>query len=134
MIDWQAIGTAASVVSAFCAVVAAGVAVAAWRKARSSDLTSKIEAGDSDVREEAKRGLMGMTEQVAEISEHIDALRESVARIETEQQHHLTARSLGPIHEKINGVDRNVAAVHAEVRAQGEQLRMISNYLMKNLP
>lgn len=123
MIDWQVVGVVAAVVSAMCAVIAAGVAVAVWRQARGADLTAAIEDGDRESRE-----------QIDDVSQQLGNLRNSIARIESEQKHHLTLRSLSPLHEKINQVALDLRGNRAETRAFGEQLRQIQNYLMKNLP
>lgn len=58
-------------------------------------------------------------------------LQGSIARIEADQRHYLTARNLGPLHEKVNEVAQDVAGIEAQLRAQNEQLRLITQYVMK---
>jgi hypothetical protein len=64
----------------------------------------------------------------------LTTMRNELVRIESDTRHFLTARNLGPIHEKINSVAEDVAAMRAENRALNEQVRVINQYLMKNLP
>jgi hypothetical protein len=133
-VEWTAIGNTAAVVSAICAVIAALIALAVYRQSRGNDLTGKIDEGDRATRAHAQQGIDGLSTQVGEIGASLTEVRESVARIEQEQTHHLTARNLGPIHDKVNQVAQDVASNRAETRAVSEQLRTIQNYLMKNLP
>lgn len=53
-----------------------------------------------------------------------------ILRLEADHRYFLTARSLGPLHEKINEVAKNVAAINAQQEAQTEQLRVITRYIL----
>lgn len=139
--DWEGLRSLAAVVSALCAIVAAGVSVAVWRKARSSDLGSKIESGDKAIKDHADKGLGRQEESIVEIREQLAEFGEAIARIEahqeTETAHVLRPRDLGQIHEKINTVAHELAATRAqsqtETRMLSEQLRVMQDLLMKRM-
>lgn len=139
--EWEAVRSFAAVISALCAIVAAGVSVAVWRKARHSDLGSKIESGDKAIKDHADRGLGRVEESITEVREQLGEFGEAIARIESHQEaetaHVLRPRDLGQIHEKINVVATELAAVRAqsqtETRMLSEQLRVIQQMLMKRM-
>lgn len=118
----------AAVVSALCALIAAGVSVAVLRKARSSDLGKKIEDGDKSVRQYAEK----VSE---EFREALDEVKEGLSRVETlqesEARHMVRHGDLSKLHEKINRVAEDTAATREANRAINEQLRIIQNHLLK---
>ena len=135
-VDWNSVVAA---LSAVCAVIAAAVSLAVWRRARSSD--SRIADGDRSVREHADRSLHQLREQLDQVSESQDEIRGAVARIEahqeSEEKHVLRPRDLGAIHEKVNRVAEEQAAtraqVHSETRMLSEQLRVLQNLVQQLL-
>jgi len=130
-IGWEAIRTIATVISATCAIVAASVSVAVWRKARSTDMTNKIDAGDRATRKHTDRSVSEIKARVEGMDQRLGELEEGVARMSQEQQHALKARDLGPMHEKINGLAQAVAANTATTKAVQEQLRLLTEHLIK---
>jgi len=58
-------------------------------------------------------------------------LRETVAGLKSDQRFYLTAKNLGPLHEKINDIGKDAAETRAEMRAMNEQLRVINRHLME---
>lgn len=149
--DWEAVRSTASVISALCAIVAALVSVAVYRKARSSDLGARIETGDKSVKAHADSELSAMrtanAQAIAKIEDTCTEMRDeltevgkTIARIEahqeTESDHVLRPVDLGKIHEKINSVALEVAAVRAqsqtETRMLSEQLKVIQNMLLSH--
>jgi hypothetical protein len=56
-------------------------------------------------------------------------LQQTVAALKSDQRFYLTTGSLGPLHEKINGVSRDVSEQRGDLRAMREQLRLIDGYL-----
>jgi len=60
-------------------------------------------------------------------------LQQTVTGLVSDQRYYLTARNLGPLHEKINAVGTDVAEtrteMRTEMRATREQLRLINDYL-----
>lgn len=129
--DLQAV---ASVLSSVCAVVAATVSVLVWRKARTSDLSEKIENGDRAARKHAERSAEEIKQSLGAQAKRLDELEDSMARVESAQRHHLMARDLGPLHEKVNALAREQAATSATTKAIHEQVRMIQNLLMRRDP
>ena len=126
--SWEALRTMAAVISALCALIAAGVSLAVWRKARSSDLGKKIEDGDKSVRQYAER----VSE---EFREALEQVQEGLARVETlqetEAKHMVRHNDLSRIHDKINRVAEDSAATREAVRGVNEQLRIIQQHLLK---
>lgn len=57
-------------------------------------------------------------------------MQRTILQIESDQRHFLTAGNLGPMHEKINEVATNVAGLDAQLRAQNEQLRVITRHIL----
>lgn len=139
--EWEAVRSLAAVISAICAIVAAGVSVAVWRKARSSDLGSKIESGDKAIKAHADQAIGKLEDSITELDDKLGEFGEAIARIEahqeTEGEHVLRPRDLGKIHEKINSVAQELSAVRAqsqtETRMLSEQLRVIQQLLMKRM-
>jgi septal ring factor EnvC (AmiA/AmiB activator) len=139
--EWEAIRSFAAVISAVCAIVAAGVSVAVWRKARSSDLGTKIESGDKAIKAHADQAIGKLEETVVELEDKLGEFGAAIARIEAHQEtegaHVLRPRDLGAIHEKINVVAHELAATRAqsqtETRMLSEQLRVIQDMLMKRM-
>lgn len=126
--DLQAV---ASVISAICAVVAAGVSLMVWRKARSNDLADRIDDGDKAIRKHADRSMGEIKSRLDAQTERIGELEETMARIVQQSAHTLTARDLGSVHDKINRVAEQVAASTALTQAMREQLRVIQEHLMR---
>lgn len=58
-------------------------------------------------------------------------LQTTVTGLVSDQRFYLTAKNLGPLHEKINEVGKDVAETRASVRAVNEQLRVINRHLME---
>lgn len=150
--DWEAMRSLAAVLSAVCAIVAATVSVMLYRKARSSDLGSKIEVGDKSVREHADKTVAAMREAnaaaiakieatCAHLTEQVDEVCDSVARIEArqenEEQHVLRPVDLGKVHDRINKVAEELAATRAqsttETKMLYEQLKVIQQILMQSM-
>jgi len=108
--DWGTALLGASALCALCAVTAAAVSVAAWRRARD------------------------ISEQVAEMRSAVERI-ETV--VETEEKHILRPRDLGAIHEKINRVAEDLAAARAQSNTQtkmlNEQLRLLQRLVQDNL-
>lgn len=141
-VDWGLLVLiAAALLSAVCAVIAALVSLAVWRKARSGDLAARIDDGDAAVREHADRELAAIRRSVGDVCESMDEVRGAVARIEarqeSEEKHVLRPRDLGAIHEKVNRVAEELAAVraqgHAETRMLSEQLRVLQQLVQQGL-
>lgn len=144
-VGWEALKAWASIISAICAMVAAAVSVAVWRKARVSDLGARIEGGDreikahvdrsvSDVRRANSSAIQGILETVKELQEQSEATATAVARIETDCVHMLRPRDLGRLHEKINAVATDSASTRATVDAVREQVGVIYKLLLKERP
>ena len=141
-VTWEAWRSVAAIVSAMCAIVAATVSVAVWRKARASDLGSRIDDGDAKARAHVDRSVDELrrttAEQVGEIrqtvdhmAEQLDGVRQQAARIEADTGHMLRPRDLGRIHEKINVVAQDSAATRALVEGQREQIGVIYKLLLE---
>lgn len=126
--EWQA---AAAIVSSICAIVAATVSVMVWRKARSGDLAAKIDDGDKATRKHVDKSISDIKAEQAHQSKRMSDVEDGIARIEVATQSHLTARDLGPMHEKINALAKETAATGATTKAIHEQVRMIQNLLMR---
>jgi hypothetical protein len=120
----------AAVISAMCSVIAAGVSVAVFIKAKRGDFTKKIEKGDADARRHADQHARRIDRELVEQGDRIGSMENTLARIEQQQQHNLVGKDLSPLHEKINGVALQVAAVTAEIRGTREQLVVIQRFLM----
>jgi len=58
-------------------------------------------------------------------------LQQTVAGLKSDQRFYLTAKNLGPLHEKINDIGKDAAETRAEMRAMNEQLRVINRHLME---
>lgn len=129
--DLQAL---ASVLSAVCAVIAAGVSVLVWRKARADDLSEKIDDGDARTRKQTDRSIAAVKNELDQLNHRVSDMEDGVARIEVSQGHHLAAKDLGPIHDKINRVAEQLAANTATTNAMREQLRVIQTHLMRERP
>lgn len=129
--DWNSLNGAAAVVSAICAVIAATVSVLVFLKARSGDFSSKIERGDMAQKKHTDRQVTQINSKLNQQDERMGEIEDSLARIEQQQQHNLTARDLGPLHEKINSVALQLAANTAATKASGEQLGVIHRLLME---
>ncbi|MGN6229171.1 MAG: hypothetical protein ACTHNM_17230 [Dyella sp.] len=129
--DWNSLNVAASVVSAICAVIAATVSVVVFFKARSGDFSTKIERGDMAQKKHTDRAVTQINSKLSQQDERMGEIEDSLARIEQQQQHNLTARDLGPLHEKINGVALQLAANTAATKASSEQLGVIHRLLME---
>lgn len=127
--------TAAAIISSVCAVIAAVVSVAVYRNSRHSDLGKRIADGDKSVRDYAE-------ETLAEFRESLEEVKDAVARVETlqesEAKHMVRHSDLSKIHDKINRVAEDTAAIRAESRTamQGmrEQLRVIQDHIMRTRP
>ncbi|WP_430391084.1 hypothetical protein [Dyella sp. 20L07] len=130
-IGWEAVRTAAAVVSAMCAIVAAGVSLAVLRKARSADMTHRIDAGDRATRKHTDKSVSEIKQTLVDVDQRLSDLEGGVARMSQEQQHALKARDLGPMHEKINGLAQAVAANTATTKAVQEQMRLLTEHLIK---
>lgn len=128
--QWQDIGQLAAVVSAICAIVAATVSVLVWRKARAGDLSKQISDGDRDVKKHTDRSVAGVNQRLSTMDARMSGVEDGVARIEQQQQHSLTARDLGAVHEKINRLAENLAANTASTQGMREQLGVIHRLLM----
>lgn len=135
-IDWVSI---AAIVSALCAVLAAAVALYVWRTVRSGELGRQIHAGDETVKAHADRALSEIRSSVAKLGDRFDEVTDAIARIEThqetEEKHVLRPRDLGGLHEKINRVAEDVAAMRAASTTQaqmfGEQLRVLQRIVQE---
>jgi len=136
---WQ---TAAAVISACCAMVAATVSVAVWRKARSTDLSGRIDGGDLDAKAHTDRSVSALREQtsstvqeirqtVDHLSQQVDEVRQVATRMEADAQNMLRPRDLGRVHEKINAVATETTANSAKLGAIGEQVGVIYKLLLK---
>lgn len=127
-IGWEALRSLAAVVSAMCAVVAACISGAIWRKARSSDLGQRIADGDKSVREFAEKKLNELADSVGEV-------QDSVARLESMQEveirNMVSHKDLSDLHEKINRVAIDAAATRATNTSINEQLRVIQNFMLQ---
>lgn len=132
--DLQTAVAWAAIVSAVCAVTAAVVSIKAWRKTESKDLSAKIEKGDRAARLHADESSREIRKELTTQSRRLAELEDGVARIEQQQSHNLTARDLGPMHEKINRVAENLAANTASTNAMREQLRVMQEHLMRSKP
>lgn len=129
-IDWVAI---CCVIAAVCAVASAYVSVSIYRKAKTTDFGPQIAAGDAVVRAHVDT-------QLSSIDTKLDDLSDTVARIEqrqeTESEHVLRPRDLGRMHEKVNAVALDLAAIRAqstaENRALGEQMRVLQRLFERN--
>ncbi|MBN8715208.1 MAG: hypothetical protein J0H50_14810 [Xanthomonadales bacterium] len=128
--QWQDIGQLAAVISAICAIVAATVSVLIWRKARAGDLSKQISDGDRDVKKHTDRSVAGVNQRLSTMDARMSGVEDGVARIEQQQQHNLTARDLGAVHEKINRLAENLAANTASTQGMREQLGVIHRLLM----
>lgn len=130
--DWNGLlNGSAAVVSAICAVIAATVSVLVFLKARSGDFSSKIERGDMAQKKHTDRAVTHIHSKLSQQDERMGEIEDSLARIEQQQSHNLTAKDLGPLHEKINGVALQLAANTSETRASREQLSVIYRLLME---
>lgn len=112
-----------------CAVICTAVAVFVWRQhATVAELRRAIGDGDQAVMKDVQ-------EAVEELRGDFGAVRAIVVRVEahqaTEQKHALTARDLGPLHDKINRVAEQQAETRGELtevaRMLREQLRILQN-------
>ncbi|MGB3749439.1 MAG: hypothetical protein WA961_14665 [Rhodanobacter sp.] len=121
----------AAVLSAVCAIVAATVSVLIWRRVRSNDLSAKIDDGDKATRKHADQVSRDIKQQLTQQTNRMGELEESMARMEQQQAHTLTARDLGAVHEKINRVAEQISANSAMTQAMREQLRVIQEHLMR---
>lgn len=129
--QWNDLQAAAAVISSICAIVAATVSVLVWRKSRSSDLTARIDNGDRATRKHTDKSVGDISTRLSQLGGRMSVMEDGMARIEASQNHHLTAKDLSPLHEKINGVAQNLAANTAATKAMHEQLRMIQEHLMR---
>ncbi|MEW5833643.1 MAG: hypothetical protein AB1832_01145 [Pseudomonadota bacterium] len=128
---WNSVNSMAAVISCVCSVIAAGVSVAVFVKARSGDFAKKIESGDREQRKHTDNIARRIERDLSEQGDRIGEIEETVARIAQQQQHNLTARDLGPMHEKINRVAEQVAATTAETKGVREQLAVIHSLLLE---
>lgn len=123
----------AAVVSACCAILAAWVSLAVWRQARTGDYSRLISDGDARVKAHADAAY-------ADLRETVDDMRDTLGRIESHQtadeKHVLRPRDLMPLHEKINRVAEDVAAIRAqattETRMLSEQLRILQRLVQES--
>lgn len=129
--QWGDLQALAAIVSSICAIVAATVSVLIWRKSRSTDLSERIDNGDRAIRKHADKSIGEIKTQLDAIGERVGDMEDGVARIEASAQHHLTARDLGLVHEKINRVAESIASNTATTNAMREQLRVIQEHLMR---
>ncbi len=137
-VDWV---SAAAMVSAVCAVIAAAVSVWVWRQLRASDLVERIAEGDAAVKQHADLALEAIRSSVAAVGASLGDVAETIARIEThqaaDQAHVLRPRDLAAIQEKINRVSEDLAATRAQTTTQtqmlGEQLRLLQRLVQDNL-
>lgn len=120
LITWEVWRSMAAVVSALCAIIAATVSVAVWRKARVSDLAARIDDGDA-----------ANSEAIEEMRGDLHQVQTAVAQIQVDTGHMLRPRDLGKVHEKINAVAENTAETRAHVSALREQLNVIQKLLME---
>lgn len=131
--EWGTLLGVAAVVSACCAILAACVSLAVWRQARSGDYSRLISDGDARVKAHADAAY-------EDLRETVDDMRDTLGRIESHQtadeKHVLRARDLSPLHEKINRVAEDVAAIRAqattETRMLSEQLRILQRLVQEN--
>lgn len=61
----------------------------------------------------------------------LDTLRDQVTGLKSDQRFYLTSKNLGPLHEKINDVGKDVAGISTAVNGLQEQLRVINRHLME---
>lgn len=129
--QWNDLQAAAAVISSICAIVAATVSVLVWRKSRSNDLSAKIDDGDKATRKHTDQVNRDIRQELRQQTGRLGELEDSVARIEQQQAHTLTARDLSAVHEKINRVAEQISANSAMTQAMREQLRVIQEHLMR---
>jgi len=128
---WSDLQAVAAVVSAICAIVAVVMSWLIWRKAQATDLSAKIDSGDRATRRHADQVGRDIRQQLETQTRRMSEMEDSVARIEQQQAHTLTARDLGAVHEKINRVAEQISANSATTNAMREQLRVIQEHLMR---
>lgn len=121
----------AALISSGCAIIAATISVLVWRKARAGDLSKQITKGDSDAKRHIDRSIAGVNQRLSTMDTRMGEVEDGVARIEQQQLHNLTARDLGPMHEKINRLAENLAANTSTTNAMREQLRVVHEHLMR---
>lgn len=137
-VDWV---SGAAIVSAVCAVVAASVSLWVLRQLRHGDIGQQIAEGDAAVMAHADQALDDLRESVAEVARNLGDVGEAIARIEArqaiEEQHVLRPRDLGAMHEKVNRVSEDLAALRGQTTTQtqmlGEQLRLLQRLVQDNL-
>ena len=138
--DWNAVLALAACVAAACAVIAAVVSLYVLRRARSA-LSRRMVDGEAVVRAHVDRYLGGFRASFSEIKKDVEAMGDTLAQIaarqETEEKHVLRPRDLGALHEKINRVAEELAAVRAqantETRMLNEQLKVVQRLLQEQL-
>jgi len=129
--DWETARNIVTVVTGASAVIATSVSVAVYRRSRTADLTGRIESGDRAIRKHTDKVVSEMKDRQERFDGRLADIEDGIARIEAEQKHHLTARDLGHIHEKINRVAEDVSAGRAESKALNEQLQVVLRHLMQ---
>jgi len=130
-IDWVSI---AAIVASACAVVAAVVCVAMYRRVRSVDVVRRINEGDAEIKRHAEAAL---DELAARIDDMGDALKRIEAHQTSEEKYVLRPRDLGAIQDKINHVAEDLAATRAQTTTQTqmivEQLRLLQKLVHNEL-
>ncbi|KAB2901270.1 MAG: hypothetical protein F9K31_02475 [Dokdonella sp.] len=130
-IDWVSI---AAIIASACAVIAAVVCVAMYRRVRSFDVVRRINEGDAEIKRHAEQSL-------DEIHARIDGMGDALKRIEShqaaEEKYVLRPRDLGAIQDKINHVAEDLAATRAQTTTQtqmlAEQLRLLQKLVHNEL-
>lgn len=120
LVTWEGWRSLAAMISALCAIIAATVSVAVWRKARVSDLADRIDDGDAQ-----------NASAIEELRDDVHKVQTAVAQIQVDTGHMLRPRDLGRVHEKINAVAENTAETRAHVNALREQVNVIHRLLME---
>jgi len=82
------------------------------------------------VKKHTDRSVAGVNQRLSTMDARMSGVEDGVARIEQQQQHNLTARDLGAVHEKINRLAENLAANTASTQGMREQLGVIHRLLM----